>query len=114
MDEVVRKIAGIGLPGVILIITMATTGFTGAAAITTALAMLGPGGMLGGIALLGIVGLVADSLTKYGLDALLKGVYLERYVKGESKEELLREINSLPISKELKLVLKDYLETYEL
>ncbi|MDY7009004.1 MAG: hypothetical protein SWX82_35140 [Cyanobacteriota bacterium] len=44
MDEAVRKIAGVGLPGVILLIAIATTGFSGAAAITVALAMLGPGG----------------------------------------------------------------------
>lgn len=46
MDEVVRKLAGVGLPAVILLITMASTGLAGAAAITTALAILGPGGML--------------------------------------------------------------------
>lgn len=34
MDEVVKKVAALGLPGVILVITMATTGLTGAAAIT--------------------------------------------------------------------------------
>jgi hypothetical protein len=38
MDEAVRKIAALGLPGVIFLIAMATTGFTGAAAITAALA----------------------------------------------------------------------------
>ncbi len=78
MDEVVRKIAGVGLPGVVLLIGMATTGFTGAAAITAALAMLGPGGMIGGIVFLGIIGLTSDALTKYGLEALLKGVYIQR------------------------------------
>ncbi|MGB2927239.1 MAG: hypothetical protein WBB82_18210 [Limnothrix sp.] len=110
MDEVVRKLAGIGFPAVILLITMATTGLAGAAAVTTALAMLGPGGMVGGIVLLGIIGLAADSLSKYGLEALLKGIYQEREHKGEDKQKLLREINRLPISKELKLILKDNFE----
>jgi hypothetical protein len=32
------KLAALGLPGIILVVTMATTGFTGAAAITAALA----------------------------------------------------------------------------
>ncbi len=41
MDEVVKKIAALGLPGVILVTIMATTGLTGAAAITAALAFLG-------------------------------------------------------------------------
>ncbi|MDJ0509520.1 MAG: hypothetical protein QNJ64_09745 [Crocosphaera sp.] len=105
MDEVVRKLAGVGLPAVILLITMATTGLAGAAAITTALAMLGPGGMIGGIVLLGIIGLASDALAKYGLEALLLGIYKERASKGE--KNLIKEINKLPISKELKLVLKD-------
>ena len=41
IDDVVRNVADLGLPGVILVITMAATGFAGAAAITTALAALG-------------------------------------------------------------------------
>ncbi|NEP06929.1 MULTISPECIES: hypothetical protein [Okeania] len=90
MDEAVRKIAGVGLPGVILLIAMATTGFTGAAAITAALAMLGPGGMIGGIVFLGVIGLASDALTKYGLEALLKGVYLQRKSDGEPLSNLCR------------------------
>ncbi|MBD2104942.1 hypothetical protein [Leptolyngbya sp. FACHB-261] len=109
MDEIVRKLAALGLPGVMLVVTMAFSGFAGAAAITTALAALGgPFGMLGGIGLLGIAGLVADALSKYGIDFLLAGVYAERR-KNESKESLAREIDSLPISLELKLKLKDSL-----
>lgn len=69
MDEVVKKIAALGLPGIILVGTMAATGLTGAAAITAALAFLGgPAGMLGGIAMLGLTGLIADALTKLGLE----------------------------------------------
>ncbi|MEH2244189.1 hypothetical protein [Nostoc sp.] len=78
MDEFVRKAAGIGLPVIILLITMATTGLTGAAAITAALAMLGPGGMIGGIVLLGIIGLAADMLSRFGLEALLIAIYRQR------------------------------------
>lgn len=109
MDEIIRKLSGVGFPAVILLIAMASTGFTGAAAITAALAMLGPGGMIGGIIFLGIIGLASDGLTKYGLEALLKGIYQERYSQGESLNKLCQEIDILPITKELKLVLKDYL-----
>lgn len=106
MDEVVRNVAVLGLPGVILVITMAATGFAGAAAITTALAALGgPFGMLGGIGVLGITALVANALSKYGIDALLEGIYLERS-KTESREKLNNEIDELPVSWELKLKLK--------
>ncbi|EAW37139.1 hypothetical protein L8106_19206 [Lyngbya sp. PCC 8106] len=107
MDEIISKLAGIGFPAVVLLITMATTGLTGAAAITAALAMLGPGGMIGGIVLLGIIGLASDALTKYGLEALLVGVYKERISNGETKINLSQEIDKLPISRELKLMIKD-------
>lgn len=107
MDELVRKIVSLGFPGVILMIAMATTGLTGAAAITAGLAMLGPGGMIGGIAFLGIVGIASDVLSKYGLETVLKNVYLERKVKGKSTDELVTEINRLPISKELKCSLRE-------
>lgn len=109
MDEVVRKIAALGLPGVLLAIAIATTGFAGGAALTTALATLGgPFGMLGGIAVLGIAGLVADALSKVGLEALLLEVYRSRKQK-ESKSKLLSEIDGLPIFQDLKNTLKQAL-----
>ena len=106
MDEVIRNVAALGLPGVILVIAMAGTGFAGAAAITTALAVLGgPFGMLGGIGLLGLTALIANALSKFGIDALLEGIYSERS-KTEPKEKLCKEISELAVSWELKLKLK--------
>jgi len=97
MDELVKKIAGLGFPGIILIVVMASTGLTGAAAITAALAILGgPGGMLGGIAVLGLTGLIADALTNVGLEELLTAVYCQRRLS-EPQGKLLEEINSLSL-----------------
>ena len=49
MDKLLDKIAALGVPGVVLAVAMETTGYVGAAALTTALATLGgPLGMLGG------------------------------------------------------------------
>ncbi len=110
MDEVIRKVAALGLPGVTLVITMAATGFAGAAAITTALAALGgPFGMLGGIGVLGVMALVADALSKYGIDTLLAGIYLERS-KTESRQKLCKEIDDLAVSCDLKIKLKALLD----
>jgi len=110
VDEFVRKAAGMGLPIIILLIAMAGTGLAGAAAITAALAMLGPGGMVGGIVLLGIAGLAADMLSKFGLEALLKAIYVQRLKNGDSKQDLCAEIDRLPISGDLKRYLKEALE----
>lgn len=99
MDEFVVMAARMGLPVVTLLIVMATTGLFGAAAITTALAMLGgPAGMLGGIALLGIVGLASEMLARFGLEALLRAIYTQRVYNGESRCELRHEVQNLPIS----------------
>jgi hypothetical protein len=89
---------------------MAATGLAGGAAITKALAALGrPFGMIGGIAALGIAGLVAEALSKYGIDSLLTGIYIERKKK-EPLFKLCQEIDSLPISSDLKRKLKDALD----
>jgi len=92
-----KKIAALGLPGVILVITMATTGFTGAAAITAALAFLGgPTGILGGIAVLGVTGLITDALAEVGLEDLLTAIYCQRRQE-EQQGKLLSEIDSLSL-----------------
>lgn len=107
MDEFVRKAAGLGLPVIILLITMATTGLAGAAAITASLALLGPGGMIGGVVLLGIIGMAAETLSKYGLEAVLIGIYKERIRKGEPQAKICKEIQKLPISGDLKRKLRE-------
>lgn len=97
MDEVVKKVAALGLSGVILVMTMAATGFTGAAAITAALAFLGgPAGMLGGMAVLGLTGLIVDALSKVGIEDFLTAVYCQRR-QSEPHALLLSEINSLSL-----------------
>ena len=108
--ELVRKIVALGFPAIVLVIVMATTGLTGAAAITSALAFLGgPAGMLGGILALGIMGLIADKLAQYGLDFLLMMIYQEKVNSQpeRAEEEIVKEIDNLPvISNELKSKLK--------
>ncbi len=47
MDKIVEKIVSIGVPGIMLLVAISMTGLSGAAAITAALALLGPGGMIG-------------------------------------------------------------------
>lgn len=112
MDQIADKLAALGVPGLVLLVAMAVTGWAGAAAITTALAILGgPFGMLGGIAVLGILGLISKGLADYGFEAIFKATVEELRKKGKSKADIEQEINSYPISRDLKLKIKDYLRS---
>ncbi len=109
MDEIIEKVAALGVPGLILVVAIDATGLVGGAAITAALAALGPGGMIGGIATLGVVGIIAGALTEWGFDTIFNAVVQELYKNGESKESILKKIEKYPISKKLKAQLREKL-----
>ncbi|MEI2579464.1 hypothetical protein [Scytonema sp. PRP1] len=108
MDEIVKKLAGLGFPGIILVILTATAGGSSAAVTAALTAWGGPFGIVGGITLLGLATVLGDKIAEYGIEAILKGIYAERS-KTESVTFLLKEIKDLPISEELKLKLKNQL-----
>lgn len=106
MDDVVKKIASLGLPGVIFVITLTTRGLSTFLAIPIAVAVLGgPFGIIGGLTVLGLTTLVGDALAAFGIDAILSGVYAERR-KNEPSASLISEIDNLAISDQLKRRLK--------
>lgn len=111
-DKLIEKTAALGVPALIFVAAIGATGFAGAAAITTALAALGPGGMIGGVAFLGVAGVISSLIGKYGYEAIFQAVIKELHKKGESKESILSKIDSYHVSKELKLKLKDQIENY--
>lgn len=113
MDKIVAKIAALGVPGLVLVIAIGATGLAGGAAITAALATLGPGGMIGGIATLGVLGLISEGIAKYGMDAIFSAVVIELYKRGETKESILNKIQKYPVSKDLKRRLRESLEKVE-
>ncbi|WP_193197352.1 hypothetical protein [Nostoc sp. MG11] len=109
MDEVVKKIAALGLPGILLVIAISASGMVGGSAVIAALAGLGgPFGIIGGLGVLGLTTLVGEALAGYGIEAVLKNIYTERR-KTESVRYLLKEIKDLPITEDLKLKLKNEL-----
>lgn len=76
LSDFTRKIAALGTPGIVFLVAMSSTGFAGAAAVTSALALLGgPAGIYGGIAILPIIAIAADYLAKYGLEFILAKIY---------------------------------------
>ena len=112
MEKLVSKLAALGVPGLVLLIAVSTSGLAGGAAIVAALASLGPGGIIGGIATLGIIGLIAHGITEYGVEAIFCAVIKELLKKGETKESILNKIAKYPISRSLKLHLKEIIMAY--
>lgn len=110
MDKAVSKIAALGIPGLILMAAIGATGLAGGAAITTALAALGPGGMVGGIITLGVIGIASEAITEFGFDAVFTAVVKELYKKEETKESISRKIDKYPVSKSLKRKLHESLD----
>ncbi|MCC5634813.1 hypothetical protein LC593_02915 [Nostoc sp. CHAB 5844] len=108
MDELVKKIAGLGLPGILFVIATATSGGSVTAVVTLLSSLGGPLGLLGGLGLLGLVGVLAEYITGFGVESVLKLIYTERS-KTESVRFLLKEIKDLPITDELKLKLKHHI-----
>lgn len=111
MDKVVEKLVALGVPGLVLLIAISTSGYAGGAAIVAALAFLGgPFGMIGGLTVLGILTLIANAIGEYGVEAIFKEVLKGLQRKGLSKTEIRKTIASYPISQELKTKLYNYLE----
>jgi len=112
MDEFVERLASIGIPAVVFLIIMSTTGLTGAAAITAALALLGPGGMIGGIITLTVIGAGSAIIAKYGYSAIITATCKKIMEKDHlSKEEMCSKIDKYPITKGLKEKVKAKIRT---
>ena len=113
IDKVVSKIVALGVPGLVLVGVISVSGLTGAAALVAALATLGgPFGMLGGIAALGLMVLISQALSEYGIDALSEKVIFGLLQKGLSKSNIIKQIEKYPISRESKLKLKDLVSNH--
>ncbi len=112
MDKIIKKIAALGVPGLVFTVAIQLTGLAGAAALTTALAALGPGGIVGGVMSLCLLGAIADAIAEYGFDAIARGVIKELYCRGESKESIKRKIRKYPVSSKLKSSLCDTVEKF--
>lgn len=110
MDKIVSSIAALGVPGLVLTVAIGATGLAGGASLTAALAALGPGGMIGGIATLGVIGLISKGVAEFGVDAIFTAVVKELVNRGESIDSMLNKLEKYPISRTLKLKVKDELE----
>jgi len=88
MNEVVKFIAGLGVPGLVLLVAMGVVGWSGAAAIAAGLAL--PGGpfcMIGNIALLGVLGYISQAITQFGLEEVYRQTLDQLKRQGKSKKK---------------------------
>jgi hypothetical protein len=112
LDEVAKRIGSLGLPGTILVVTVSTSGATTYPVAFALAALGGPLGVFGGLGLLSLTTVVGDVLTNYGIEAVLGAIYKDRR-KQEAQEDLIKEVEGLPITQALKLKLKQQIESAE-
>jgi hypothetical protein len=112
LDKIAEVIAGFGVPGLVLVMLMTSSPWFGAAAITSSLAALGPFGMLGGIAALGVLQFMSRALTKFGFEKVFSAVIVKLEEDGKTCEEIREEIGKYPISEELKQKLAEDIKKF--
>lgn len=106
MDYLIRNTITLGLPAFMLFIGIAATGKTGDAATFSGLRKVGGSfGMLTGLGVLVFAGFVANYFSYFVVDTLLVRFYQKRRVL-EPPEQLVIEIDKLPITNDLKIKLK--------
>ncbi|MEG3895651.1 MULTISPECIES: endonuclease/exonuclease/phosphatase family protein [unclassified Microcoleus] len=106
MDSIIRNTITVGLPALMLFIAIKSTGKTGDAAAWSGL--LKVGGSLSmpiGLGVLVFAGFVANYFSYFLVDSLLVRFYQKRRVL-EPPEQLVRKIDKLPITNDLKIKLK--------
>ena len=99
MQEVIKKISTLGIIGVIFVITMAATGLSGAANTIALATISGSAGIMGGIAAIGITGLVAVALAKFNI-GLVNQITTQQLKVANSisklTEEVIKDLENVP------------------
>ncbi|MFM6059056.1 MAG: hypothetical protein ACKPBT_12980 [Microcystis aeruginosa] len=100
LDNIIKKVAGAYLASAII-------------AVIVLIVTLGqPFVVFLGIGAMGLVTVLGDAIAQYGIEAVLNAFYTERSKK-ESLETLLTEIDSLPLTDDLKLKTKKHLTEHQ-
>ncbi len=114
MDELCEKLASLGIPSLVFLGAMSATGLSGAAAITAALAALGPGGMVGGVITLILMCGSLSVITRYGYSTVMIAVSKKIMTKNNfTKEEMYKKVEKMPITRTLKERIKGEINKVE-
>lgn len=96
LETVITMLAAIGGSGAVVVIVAATTGLTGAAALVTALSLMGgPLGILGGVFATAGVSLLCYSISQYGVGYILERLAQKWKADGKSVAEIEAEIDNI-------------------
>ena len=92
MDELVNKLAGLGVAGLVLVGLVATSSYVGAVAIA-----------------LTLIAAISSMIAKVGVESLAKAVIKQIKDSGRSKDSIIQEISSFPmITEGLRAQLREY------
>lgn len=117
LQRAVEACAALGVPGLVLLVTLELTGLVGAAAFTAALSTLGgPLGMIGGVISLGLILLLSKALARYGFRKVAESVINRLKDNGNSPESIRSKIEQYPqwiITSDVRRKLFEIVSEYE-
>lgn len=102
MDMLISTLTAEGIPAIILKLALDATGQKGGARLTTALASLGPGGMIGGLITLGVAQAASFFITEKLIEKIFLCVIHQMMKDGTTPDEIVAAINTYKISDGLK------------
>ncbi len=103
LDTIVSKIAGVGVPALVIVGIASTSGLAGGAAIVGAISTVSGGaGLIPGVVALGLIAVAGQAITVYGSEAVIKEVVKQLKEQGKTDDEIRETIQGYPISTSLK------------
>lgn len=113
MGKLIKLLAPFGVMGIVFIVALTSAmaaGLVVVVALAAGMAALGPGGMVGGLITLVVVGIVAKLAIDYGYDRFAIAIVKE-YLKTKSKDEMWSEISKKKfVFNHIKLKIKGYID----
>ena len=68
--------------------------------------------MLGGIVMMGVLSFISRALAKFGFEKVFPAVLIKLREDGRTSEDIREEINTYPISDELKQKIEEFIEEF--
>lgn len=108
IDKVIDKISFLGVPGLIFLVLMSFSPWTGGAAIMSTLSVLGgPFGAVAGLGVLLVFSRYGSKISALGYNRVILLVIDRMKKQGKSTDNIVKEIQKFPISEELKNKITD-------